>query len=84
MGPISTFIKNKYTVPPLHKPYNQIFRLSEYGHSVARVLREDTTNWNSYNLATLYWRMKGDAFESIECVRWPSAVLFFIVMCNLS
>ena len=61
-----------------------IFRLSEYGHSVARVLREDTTNWNSYNLATLYWRMKGDAFESIECVRWPSAVLFFIVMCNLS
>ena len=51
---------------------------------MARVLREDITNWNSYNLATLYWRMKGDAFESIECVRWPSAVLFFIVMCNLS
>ena len=44
---------------------------------MARVLREDTTNWNSYNLATLYWRMKGDAFESIECVRWLSAV--FIV-----
>ena len=50
---------------------------------MARVLREDTTNWNSYNLATLYWRMKGDAFESIECVRWPSAV-FIVTLAYLN
>ena len=28
------------------------------------------TNWVTYNLAGLYWRMKGNAFESIECLRW--------------
>ena len=30
---------------------------------------QEKTNWVTYNLAGLYWRMKGDAFESIECLR---------------
>ena len=31
---------------------------------------QEKTNWVTYNLAGLYWRMKGDAFESIECLRY--------------
>ena len=44
-------------------------RLSQYGHSVSKVLKKEKTSWTSYNLASLYWRMKGDPFESIECLR---------------
>ena len=58
-------------------------QLSHYGHLVAYGLNkvamvmmmmtmmtcQEKTNWVTYNLAGLYWRMKGDAFESIECLR---------------
>jgi len=44
-------------------------RLSQYGHSVAKNLSKDKTSWSSYNLAALYWRMKGDPYETIECLR---------------
>merc|ERR1719400_2394868 len=44
-------------------------QLSHYGHLVAYGLNKEKTNWVTYNLAGLYWRMKGDAFESIECLR---------------
>ena len=49
-------------------------RLSQYGHSVYFELSRARRSWNSYNLAALYWRMKGNAFESIECLR---RALFF-------
>jgi len=44
-------------------------QLSHYGHLVAYGLNKGKTNWVTYNLAGLYWRMKGNAFESIECLR---------------
>ena len=43
--------------------------LSHYGHHVAQSLHASKTSWSSYNLAALYWRMKGDAYESVECLR---------------
>ena len=36
---------------------------------MAKHLSQDKSSWVSYNLAALYWRMKGDPFESIECLR---------------
>ena len=36
---------------------------------MSKVLKKEKTSWTSYNLASLYWRMKGDPFESIECLR---------------
>ena len=44
-------------------------RLSQYGHSVASLLSKEKSSWDSYNLATLYWRMKGNAYEAVECIR---------------
>ena len=49
-------------------------RLSQFGHSVYFELSRGRRSWNSYNLAALYWRMKGNAFEAIECIR---RALFF-------
>ena len=43
--------------------------LSHYGHHVSQSLSASKTSWKSYNLAALYWRMKGDAYESVECLR---------------
>ena len=50
------------------KPFSY-YRLTQYGHSVSKVLKKEKTSWTSYNLASLYWRMKGDPYESIECLR---------------
>jgi len=44
-------------------------KLAHYGHHVAQSLNKGKTSWAAYNLAALYWRMKGDAYESIECLR---------------
>ena len=44
-------------------------RLSQYGHSVSALITKEQTNWKIFNLATLYWRMKGDALEAVECIR---------------
>jgi len=44
-------------------------KLTHYGHHVAQMLTASKTSWIAYNLAALYWRMKGEAFESIECLR---------------
>ena len=45
------------------------FRLSEFGHSVYKYLSKEKQSWNAYNLAALYWRMKGEPYEAIECAR---------------
>ena len=44
-------------------------KLAHYGHHVAQSLSKSKTSWSAYNLAALYWRMKGDAYESVECLR---------------
>lgn len=30
---------------------------------------QNSTSWIAYNLATFYWRMKGNGEKAIECVR---------------
>ena len=42
-------------------------------------LSQEKTNWVTYNLAGLYWRMKGDAFESIECLRYIITTIIIII-----
>ena len=34
-----------------------------------KYLSKEKQSWNAYNLAALYWRMKGEPYEAIECVR---------------
>lgn len=43
--------------------------LSMVGHNIAQSLRRNNTSWLHLNLASIYWRIKGDAFNAIECAR---------------
>lgn len=43
--------------------------LSVVGHNIAHSLMHNKTSWLHLNLASIYWRIKGDAYNAIECAR---------------
>lgn len=43
--------------------------LQQFGHEIAIGLTKNTTSWLFYNLGVLYWRIRGDAPQAIECGR---------------
>ncbi|XP_059487798.1 tetratricopeptide repeat protein 17 [Neocloeon triangulifer] len=53
-------------------PEKTLFPLSSIdciGHQVAAHLQVNQSSWELYNLATLFWRAKGDAQQAINCIR---------------
>jgi tetratricopeptide (TPR) repeat protein len=42
---------------------------SDFGHIIGTVLNVNPTSWVMYTLATFYWRVMGNAYQAIECVR---------------
>nr|XP_022314692.1 tetratricopeptide repeat protein 17-like isoform X1 [Crassostrea virginica] len=43
--------------------------VDEYGHRVYEALQRNTTSWVLYNMAAFFWRIKGDPYLTIECIR---------------
>ncbi|CAG2224007.1 Tetratricopeptide repeat protein 17 [Mytilus edulis] len=43
--------------------------VDEYGHRIYEALQKNRTSWILYNMAAFYWRIKGDPYHAIECVR---------------
>ncbi|CAG5102000.1 Similar to ttc17: Tetratricopeptide repeat protein 17 (Danio rerio) [Cotesia congregata] len=43
--------------------------LNKFGHQIAHGLKRNSTSWLHLNLAAIYWRVKGDAFNALECAR---------------
>lgn len=43
--------------------------MKQFGHEIAVELSKNSTSWLHYNLAALYWRIKGNAQKGIECGR---------------
>ncbi|XP_076450500.1 tetratricopeptide repeat protein 17-like isoform X3 [Babylonia areolata] len=43
--------------------------VDDYGHLVQEALSKNKTSWVLYNMAAFYWRIKGEPFEAIECIR---------------
>ncbi|KAF4520839.1 hypothetical protein B566_EDAN007135 [Ephemera danica] len=41
-----------------------------WGRHIAASLNKNQSSWQLFNLATEFWRAKGDAPRAIECVRW--------------
>ena len=41
----------------------------EFGHRVQQALRRRPSVWVLYQLASLYWRIQGDAPKAVECSR---------------
>lgn len=46
-----------------------IASLEQFGHWLAGTLRKNTSSWLHYNLAALFWRIKGNAPKALECCR---------------
>ncbi|KAL8577739.1 hypothetical protein ACOMHN_065556 [Nucella lapillus] len=43
--------------------------VDDYGHLVQEALNKNKTSWVLYNMAAFYWRIKGEPFEAVECIR---------------
>lgn len=43
--------------------------LDEFGHQLAYSLSRNKTSWIYLNLASIYWRIKGNAYNALECSR---------------
>ncbi|KAM3968041.1 tetratricopeptide repeat protein 17 [Aphomia sociella] len=46
-----------------------IMTLEQFGHWAATMLRKNSSSWLHYNMASLYWRVKGNAPKALECSR---------------
>ncbi|KAL6265599.1 hypothetical protein P5V15_002393 [Pogonomyrmex californicus] len=43
--------------------------LNQFGHQLAYSLSRNNTSWVYLNLASIYWRIKGNAYNALECSR---------------
>ncbi|KAK6190158.1 hypothetical protein SNE40_002084 [Patella caerulea] len=43
--------------------------VDDYGHLVYEAFKSNKTSWVLYNMAAFYWRIKGDPYQAVECVR---------------
>lgn len=43
--------------------------MDQFAHWVATSLKRNTSSWLHYNLASVYWRYKGNPSKAMECAR---------------
>ncbi|ESO91575.1 hypothetical protein LOTGIDRAFT_163300 [Lottia gigantea] len=43
--------------------------IPDFGHVIAKELKKNSTSWVLYNMAAFYWRVKGDPWMTVECLR---------------
>ncbi|CAD5117844.1 DgyrCDS6590 [Dimorphilus gyrociliatus] len=43
--------------------------VNDYGSRISDALKRNNTSWVLYNMAAFYWRIKGNAFNVVECLR---------------
>lgn len=56
----------EYVLPEIISP---IMTADQFGHWLASMLRHNSSSWLHYNMASLYWRVRGNAPKAIECSR---------------
>ncbi|XP_071954909.1 tetratricopeptide repeat protein 17-like [Antedon mediterranea] len=59
--------KGLYSTLPDNDPLNK--KLDKIGHYINKALTKNASSWVLYDMATFYWRIKGDALMAIECAR---------------
>ncbi|CAB4014527.1 tetratricopeptide repeat 17-like isoform X2 [Paramuricea clavata] len=60
---------NNYSEKDLNKHIFAEYQLENIGHRIKYSLEKNETSWILLNLAALYWRIQGNSFEAIECLR---------------
>lgn len=53
----------------LHYVVTGIEDIDLYGHLVHQAMQKNETSWVYFNMATYYWRAKGNTENAVECVR---------------
>ncbi|KAJ0179516.1 hypothetical protein K1T71_005228 [Dendrolimus kikuchii] len=53
----------------LPQQISPIMSVDQFGHWVTAVLRKNSSSWLHYNLASIYWRVRGNAPKAMECSR---------------
>lgn len=53
----------------LPEQISPIMTVDQFGYWVANILQLNTTSWLHYNMASLYWRVRGNAPKALECSR---------------
>ncbi|CAG9761969.1 unnamed protein product [Ceutorhynchus assimilis] len=43
--------------------------LEHFGYFIVKSLKENSTSWVHYNLASFYWRIKGEGDKAIDCLK---------------
>jgi hypothetical protein len=43
--------------------------VAQFGRQVTLALQRNSTSWLHHNLASIYWRIRGDAPNAVECAR---------------
>ncbi|XP_045492035.1 tetratricopeptide repeat protein 17 isoform X1 [Colias croceus] len=69
--------RNNISITPEYPSLDLISPAStvdQFGHWLAGALRKNSSSWLHYNLAALFWRIKGNGPKALECCR--RAVLY--------
>ncbi|CAE1321266.1 Tetratricopeptide repeat protein 17 [Acanthosepion pharaonis] len=43
--------------------------VDDYGNLIYEAMKKNKTSWVLFNMAAFYWRIKGDSYQVIECLR---------------
>ncbi|CAG2173822.1 unnamed protein product [Oppiella nova] len=53
----------------IHTTITNLEDIEDYGDAVYEALKQNSSSWLLYTMASFYWRAVGNAGESIECLR---------------
>ncbi|CAG2111950.1 unnamed protein product [Medioppia subpectinata] len=53
----------------IHTTITNLEDIGDYGDAVYEALKQNSSSWLLYTMASFYWRAVGNAGESIECLR---------------
>lgn len=53
----------------LKKTFMPMQSLDQFGYYIVESLKENSTSWVHYNLASFYWRIKGEGDKAIDCLK---------------
>lgn len=53
----------------LPEQISPIMTVDQFGHWLTDMLKKNSSSWLHYNMASLYWRIRGNAPKALECSR---------------
>lgn len=51
------------------KKFLPVESVQAFGHAITNALSSNVSSWVHYNLASLFWRIKGDGVKAMGCIK---------------